>query len=134
VSGPHDDIPGPPDSRSHLGTVHEHLTRHDRVLQRIDDALWALTSAVNQLSRQVRDLHRQEQRTMTFLTELAADVQANTDATTAVAQVITTILDELENAAGDPAAQQAILTQIRGNTAGLVAAALAGTPVNPAPE
>ena len=67
---------------------------------------------------------------MAIMDDLKASVQRNTDAEAAVVTLLQGISQQLKDAlaAGDPAAIQAVITQIDANTAAAAAAVVANTP------
>ena len=71
-----------------------------------------------------------ESNIMTVMDDLNASVQRNTDAEAAVVTLLQGISQQLKDAlaAGDPAAIQAVITQIDANTAAAAAAVVANTP------
>ena len=71
-----------------------------------------------------------ESNIMTVMDDLKASVQRNTDAEAAVVTLLQGISQQLKDAlaAGDPAAIQAVITQIDANTAAAAAAVVANTP------
>lgn len=77
------------------------------------------------------DLILENQRTiMSVMDDLKAAVQRNTDAEAAVVTLLQGISQHLKDAvaANDPAAIQAVITQIDANTAAAAAAVVANTP------
>lgn len=65
---------------------------------------------------------------MTDLSALQAEVQQNTDATASITSLVEGLAQQLRDAAGDPAAVQALADQLDANTSLLVASVQANTP------
>jgi hypothetical protein len=96
----------------HIKPDHEVLARLDAIMERLD-----LVS-------------ENQENIMTVMDDLKAAVQRNTDAEAAVVTLLQGISQQLKDAlaAGDPAAIQAVITQIDANTAAAAAAVVANTP------
>ena len=93
----------------HIKPDHEVLARLDAIFDRLD---------------------LMESNIMTVMDDLKASVQRNTDAEAAVVTLLTGISQQLKDAlaANDPAAIQAVITQLDANTAAAAAAVVANTP------
>lgn len=68
------------------------------------------------------------------LTALEAEVAENTDAVASASSLLSTLAQELRDAAGDPAAVQALADRLDQNNAALAAAVTANTPQAPPVE
>ena len=68
---------------------------------------------------------------MADLTALTTAVQNNTDAEQSAITLITQLAEQIQAAAGDQAAVDALATQLQDQAAALAAAVVANTPVGP---
>ena len=99
--------------------VHLHIKPDQEVLARLD----AIMDRLDLISENQESM-------MAIMDDLKASVQRNTDAEAAVVTLLQGISQQLKDAlaAGDPAAIQAVITQIDANTAAAAAAVVANTP------
>jgi hypothetical protein len=100
--------------------IHVHIKPDPEVLARLDLVLDKLDLVVSN-----------QETIMTVMDDLNAAVQRNTDAEASVITLLTGISQQLKDAlaANDPAAIQAVITQLDANTAAAAAAVVANTPV-----
>ena len=68
---------------------------------------------------------------MADLSALAAEVSENTDAVNSASALLSSLSQQLRDAAGDPAAVQALADQLDANNAALSDAVAANTPADP---
>lgn len=101
--------------------IHVHIQTNDD--PRIDQIL----TAINRLAIE-------ERYTMADLSELTAQVTANTDVVGSAIAMISGLADKLEAASTDPAAVQDLANTLRTNNQALADAVAANTPVAPPVE
>ena len=99
--------------------LHVHIKPDPEVRARLDDILDQLGLVVSN-----------QETMMTIMDDLKASVQRNTDAESSVITLLQGISQQLKDAlaANDPAAIQAVITQLDANTAAAAAAVVANTP------
>lgn len=102
--------------------VHVHIHVDDQDLSaKLDDIL----NAINYLKQQ-------GVQTQMDLTELQAAVSADTDVVNSAVTLINNLADQIEAAAGDPAAVAQVVADLRANNEVLASAVAANTPAAPA--
>ena len=79
------------------------------------------------LERLIQVLIRQQEIIMADLTQLTADVTANTDAVNSAVTLIKGLADEIRKAGTDPAALKALTDKLEANTTALAEAVTANT-------
>jgi hypothetical protein len=114
---------------SEINDIHVHVHIHNEPDPRMDTVLKVLHSQ----NQQLYQLIRQERKVSMDLSELTAQVSTNTDVVESAVLLISGLADQLEAAAGDPAAVQDLVNQLRSNNDVLAAAVAAGTPAAPPP-
>ena len=104
-----------------VGDIHVHL--HIKPDQEVLARLGAIMDRLDLVSSN-------QETMMSIMDDLKASVQRNTDAEAAVVTLLTGISQQLKDAlaANDPAAIQAVITQLDANTASAAAAVVANTP------
>lgn len=121
----------------HSSPTHDHDDDHDE-LELVGAGFWAVLVAINQIDtrlarieKQLTQLHRDEKIIMADLTDLTAQVAANTDAEQSAIALLNELSALITAAGTDPAALAALADQLRTNAADLGAAIVANTPVAP---
>lgn len=107
--------------------VHVHFELSNELNQRFYEVIQKLDQVLTEISR----LSQEEKRTMADLNELTEEVTNNTDVVASAVTLIAGLADQLEAAATDPAAVQALANTLRTNNQSLAAAVAANTPVAP---
>ena len=99
---------------------------------------WALSmqldqqaAAIEALTAKVDRLAQQEVNEMADLSALAAEVSENTDAVNSASALLSSLSQQLRDAANDPAAVQALADQLDQNNSALSDAVAANTPAAP---
>jgi hypothetical protein len=104
-----------------IADVNIHIYMHDEFSKKIDEVL-----------RMLRTLTKVEVYEMATLDELQVQVASNTDVVQSAVVLIAGLADQLQAAATDPAAVQALAEQLRSNNQVLADAVAANTVVAPA--
>jgi len=100
-------------------------------LDLIGFGFWELAEHLNRIERKLTRLLQEESAMALDLTQITADVSANTDAVASAASLLATLAQEIRDNADDPAALAALATSLEQNTADLSAAVAANTPAAP---
>jgi hypothetical protein len=95
--------------------THHHFIHLDPALER-----W--------LSRVLSTLIKNEEKIMADLTQLSADVAADTDAVSAASTLLTNLTQAIKAAGTDPVALKALTDKLEANNAALSSAIVANTP------
>lgn len=93
----------------------------------------SINERLDLIERMLRYLIREERYIMAAIDDLKTEVARNTDVEASAITLLTGLHDQLAAAiaAGDPAAVQAVVDQLKTNTDSLAAAVAANTPAAP---
>ena len=105
-------------------TIEKHLHVHVHIHAEPDSRIDKILTAINQLVTE-------EKKTMADLTALTEQVSSNTDVVNSAVVLIAGLADQLQAAASDPAAVQALADTLRTNNQALADAVAANTPAAP---
>jgi hypothetical protein len=103
-----------------VADINIHIHVHDETERKLDEIIFRL-----------RRLDRLEREVIMDLTDLQNAVSANTDVVNSAVTLIGGLADQIEAAAGDPAAVAQLAQNLRTNNDALAAAVAANTPAAP---
>jgi chromosome segregation ATPase len=100
-------------------------------LHAIEHQLQVISHKQDKLLTVLAEVLRQEKIMAADLTQLEAQVKANTDAEASAVTLLTQLSDMLKSAQNDPAKVQAIADSLKSSATALAAAIVANTPAAP---